>query len=156
LVQHKPKEGSLWWKICGGTGAHTHQGLIFFVDVTSCTIVRRRRQAKFQTLRRILLREYGLGFFKCMSDSHVVCRSAIAGKIPGEAMASAFILAKSSRSPLKKLPDRLIPAAAIGNGDRPPSPQGEGGNHGQDMLPPPSPGHGGSDQWPPSWGREVV
>jgi hypothetical protein len=39
----------------------------------------------------------------------------------------------------------LIPAAAIGNGDRPPSPQGEGGNHGQDMLPP-SPGHGGSDQ----------
>ena len=23
LVQHKPKEGSLWWKICGGTGAHT-------------------------------------------------------------------------------------------------------------------------------------
>jgi hypothetical protein len=29
LVQHKPKEGSLWWKICGGTGAHSHQGLIF-------------------------------------------------------------------------------------------------------------------------------
>jgi hypothetical protein len=25
LVQHKPKEGSLWWKICGGTGAHSHQ-----------------------------------------------------------------------------------------------------------------------------------
>jgi hypothetical protein len=51
-------------------------------------------------------------------------------------MASACILAKSSRSPLKKLPDRLIPAAAIDNGDRPPSPQGEGGNYGQDMLPP--------------------
>ena len=33
LVQHKPKEGSHWgshwWKICGGTGAHTHQGLTF-------------------------------------------------------------------------------------------------------------------------------
>jgi hypothetical protein len=29
MVQHKPKEGSLWWKICGGTGAHTHQGLSF-------------------------------------------------------------------------------------------------------------------------------
>ncbi len=29
LVQHKPKEGSLWWKICGGTGAHSHQGLTF-------------------------------------------------------------------------------------------------------------------------------
>jgi hypothetical protein len=84
----------------------------------------------------------------------VVCHSAISGQIPGEAMASAFILAKSSRSPaLKKLPDRLIPTADIGNGDRPSSPQGEGGIHGQDMLPP-SPGHGGSDQRPPSWGRE--
>jgi hypothetical protein len=30
LVQHKPKEGSLWWTICGGTGAHSHQGLIFW------------------------------------------------------------------------------------------------------------------------------
>jgi hypothetical protein len=29
LVQHKPKEGSLWWKICGGAGAHSQQGLIF-------------------------------------------------------------------------------------------------------------------------------
>ena len=57
---------------------------------------------------------------------------------PGEAMASAFILAKSSRSPLKKLPDRLIPAAAIGNGDRPLSLQGEGGyipGQGQGMMP---------------------
>jgi hypothetical protein len=26
LVSHKVKEGSLWWKICGGTGSHTHQG----------------------------------------------------------------------------------------------------------------------------------
>jgi hypothetical protein len=51
-------------------------------------------------------------------------------------MASAFILAKSSRSLLKKLPDRLIPAAAICNGDRPPSPQGEGGYiPGQGMIP---------------------
>jgi hypothetical protein len=24
LVQHKAKEGSQWWKICGGTGAHSH------------------------------------------------------------------------------------------------------------------------------------
>jgi hypothetical protein len=56
LVQHKPKEASFWWKICGGTGAHSHQGLIFFVDATSCTVVRRRRQAKFQPLRRILWR----------------------------------------------------------------------------------------------------
>jgi hypothetical protein len=29
LVQHKPKEGSHWWKICGGTGSHSHQGLSF-------------------------------------------------------------------------------------------------------------------------------
>jgi hypothetical protein len=29
LVQHKPKEGSQWWKICGGTGSHSHQGLNF-------------------------------------------------------------------------------------------------------------------------------
>jgi hypothetical protein len=34
--------------------------------------------------------EHGLGIFKCLSDSHVVCHSAIAGKIPGEAMASAL------------------------------------------------------------------
>jgi hypothetical protein len=34
MVQHKPKEGSLWWKVCGGTGAHTHQGLIFCERVT--------------------------------------------------------------------------------------------------------------------------
>jgi hypothetical protein len=36
LVQHKPKEGSQWWKICGGTGcSHSHPGLFFFVDGTS-------------------------------------------------------------------------------------------------------------------------
>jgi hypothetical protein len=29
VVRHKPKEGSPWWKICGGAGAHTHQGLMF-------------------------------------------------------------------------------------------------------------------------------
>jgi hypothetical protein len=29
MAQHKAKEGSHWWKICGGTGAHTHQGLNF-------------------------------------------------------------------------------------------------------------------------------
>jgi hypothetical protein len=25
LVQHKASEGSLWWKVCGGTGAHKSQ-----------------------------------------------------------------------------------------------------------------------------------
>jgi hypothetical protein len=60
-------------------------------------------------------------------------------------MTSAFILAKSSRSPLKILRDRLIPAAAIGNGDRPPSLQGVGGNIGQGMMPlSPQAGIGGS------------
>ena len=29
LVPHNAKEGCLWWKVCGGTGAHTHQGLNF-------------------------------------------------------------------------------------------------------------------------------
>jgi hypothetical protein len=29
LVQHRPKEGSHWWKICGGAGSHSHQGLNF-------------------------------------------------------------------------------------------------------------------------------
>jgi hypothetical protein len=29
LVPHKAKEGSQWWKICGGTGSHTHQGKNF-------------------------------------------------------------------------------------------------------------------------------
>jgi hypothetical protein len=40
LVQHKPKEGSLWWTICGGTGAHSHQGLAFCGAVTSSTMHR--------------------------------------------------------------------------------------------------------------------
>jgi hypothetical protein len=84
--------------------------------------------------------QYGLGCFKCLSDSHVVCHSAIVGKSPGEAVTSVFILAKSSRSPLKKLQDRVIPAAGIGSGSRSPSPQGGGD---QDKLPP-SPGLGGS------------
>jgi hypothetical protein len=30
LVQrNKPKEGSQWWKICGGAGSHSHQGIFF-------------------------------------------------------------------------------------------------------------------------------
>ena len=29
LVPHKAKEGCQWWKICGGTGSHTHQGQNF-------------------------------------------------------------------------------------------------------------------------------
>jgi hypothetical protein len=45
-----------------------------------------------------------------------------------------FILAKSSRSPLKKLQDRVIPTAGISNGSRSPSPQGGGD---QDQWPPP-------------------
>jgi hypothetical protein len=32
MVQHKPKEGSLWWKICGRTGAHTHQGFFLWTS----------------------------------------------------------------------------------------------------------------------------
>jgi hypothetical protein len=96
LVQHKAKEGSQWWKICGGAGAHSHQGLTFCGRHQQC----HRTQA---TTGKVPIctadtaacsSEYGLGFFKCLSDSHVVCHSAIAGKSPGEAMASAFILAK--------------------------------------------------------------
>jgi hypothetical protein len=129
MVQHKPKEGSLWWKIYGGTGAHTHQGLNFCGrhQMYPRTQATSGKVPIFTTNTVACSSEHGLGIFKCLSDSHVGCHSA---------MASAFILAKSSRSLLKKLPDRLIPAAAIGNGDRPPSPQGEGGNYGQDMLPP--------------------
>jgi hypothetical protein len=61
-------------------------------------------------------------------------------------MASAFILAKSSRSPLKKLPDRLIPAAAIavtGIGHLLLKGRVASGNHGQDMLPLSPQGEGG-------------
>jgi hypothetical protein len=64
----------------------------------------------------------------------MVCHSAIVGKSPGEAMTSAFILAKSSRSPLKKLQDRVVLAAGIGNDSRSPSPQGGGD---QDQWPSP-------------------
>jgi hypothetical protein len=75
LVQHKPKEGSLWWKICGGTGAHTHQGLTFCGRHTSpavpSTSVRRRRQTTgkvpvFTTDTVACSSEHGLRFFKCL------------------------------------------------------------------------------------------
>jgi hypothetical protein len=66
---------------------------------------------------------------------HVGCHSAIVGKSPGEAMTSAFILAKSSRSPLKKLQDRVIPTAGISNDSRSPSPQGGGDQY--QWSPPP-------------------
>jgi hypothetical protein len=137
MVQHKAKEGSLSWKICGGTGAHTHQGLNF---CGRHQLYHRTQETSgkipiFTTNTVACSSEHGLGIFKCLSDSHVGSHSAIVGGSPGEAMTSAFILAKSSRSPLKKLRDRLIPAAATGNGDRPPSPTGEGGNIGQGMMP---------------------
>ena len=104
MVQHKPKEGSLWWKICGGTGAHTHQGLTFCGrhQMYPRTQATTGKVPNFTTNTVACSSEHGLGIFKCLSDSHVGCHSAIAGKNPGEAMASAFILAKSSRSPLKK------------------------------------------------------
>jgi hypothetical protein len=61
-----------------------------------------------------------------------------------------FILAKSSRSPLKQLKDRVIPALGIGNDGRPPSPLlgEEGGDHGSGSAsgwrgPPPTPPRGG-------------
>ena len=135
LVRHNAKEGCLWWKVCGGTGSHIHQGLNF------CG----RHQAYYRTQKDTgkipnfitntvaCSSEHGLGVFCCLSDSHVGSHSAMVGKDPGEAMASAFILTKSSRSPSRKLQARLIPPAAICNGDRPPSPTGEGG-HGR--MPP--------------------
>jgi hypothetical protein len=120
--------------LCGGTGSHSHQGLNFCGRHQQYP----RTQATtgkvpfFTTDTVACSSEYGLGCFKCLSDSHVVCHSAIVGKSPGEAMASAFILAKTSRSPLKKLQGRLIPRAGIGNDGRSPSPPGDGN---QDMLP---------------------
>jgi hypothetical protein len=92
LVQHRPKEGSHWWKICGGAGSHSHQGLNFCGRHQQYP----RTQATsgkvpfFTTDTVACSSQYGLGFFKCLSDSHVVCHSAIAGKSPGEAMTSAF------------------------------------------------------------------
>jgi hypothetical protein len=82
LVQHKANEGTQWWKICGGTGAHSHQGLTFCVRHQQY----HRTQATsgkvpiFTTDTVACSSEYGLGFFKCLSDSHVVCPAAIAGK----------------------------------------------------------------------------
>jgi hypothetical protein len=85
------------------------------VDDTSCTTARRRRQARRQSLRRTLLRvacssHSGLGIFYCLSEAHLVSHSTRVGSASGEVMARAFILAKSSRSPLKQLEDRVIPA----------------------------------------------
>ena len=98
IVQHKASEGSLWWKVCGGTGAHTHQGLSFcgrhqFYHRTQETP---GKIPKFTTNTVACSSEHGLGIFKCLSDSHVGSHSAIVGKSPGEAMSSAFILASQA------------------------------------------------------------
>jgi hypothetical protein len=56
MVQHKPKRRAAFGgrSVVGRVRIPTK--VLLFVDVTRCTIVRRRRQAKFQSLRRILLR----------------------------------------------------------------------------------------------------
>ena len=137
LVRHNAKEGCLWWKVCGGTGAHNHQGLNFCGrhQLYYRTQKESGKIPNFITSTVACSSEHGLGVYKCLSDSHVGSHSAMVGKSPGEAMSSAFILARSSRSPLKNLRERLIPAAAICNGGRPPSPTGEGGHAGQGMMP---------------------
>jgi hypothetical protein len=72
LVQQKPKEGSHWWKICGGTGSHSQQGLHFCGRHQNYL----RTQAKsgkvpFFTPDTVACSsQYGLGCFKCLSDSH--------------------------------------------------------------------------------------
>jgi hypothetical protein len=35
LVPHNAKEGCLWWKVCGGTGAHNHQGATVYGITTA-------------------------------------------------------------------------------------------------------------------------
>jgi hypothetical protein len=78
LVQHKPKEGSQWWKICGGTGcSHSHQGLFFCGRHQQYP----RTQATsgkvpfFTTDTVACSSNFGLGVSNCLSDSHVVCHS---------------------------------------------------------------------------------
>jgi hypothetical protein len=85
MVQHKPKEGSLWWKVCGGTGAHTHQGLSFCGRHQLChrTQETSGKIPIFTTTTVACSSELGLGVFKCLSDSHVGSHSAVVGKSPG-------------------------------------------------------------------------
>jgi hypothetical protein len=92
------------------SGAHTHQGLSFCGrhQLYHRTQETSGKIPNLTTNTAACSSEHGLGIFKCLSDSHVGSHSAIVGRCPGEAMASAFILAKSSRGPLKKLPDRLV------------------------------------------------
>jgi hypothetical protein len=73
LVPHKAKEGSQWWKICGGTGSHTHQGQ------NSCGRhqLYYRAQEKtgkvpiFTTDTAACSSHYGLGIFHCLSEAHL-------------------------------------------------------------------------------------
>ena len=97
LVPHNAKEGCLWWKACGGTGAHNHQGLNFCGrhQLYYRTQKGSGKNPTFTTSTVACSSEHGLGVYKCLSDSHVGSHSAMAGKSPGEAMSSAFILARS-------------------------------------------------------------
>jgi hypothetical protein len=155
LVLHKAKEGSQWWKICGGTGSHTHQGQNFCGrhQLYYRTQEKTGKVPIFTTDTVASSSHYSLGIFHCLSEAHLVSHSARVGKAPGEVMTRAFILAKSSRSPLKQLKDRVIPTLGIGNDGRPPSPLlGEGDDdhdHGGGSAsgwrgPPPTPRGGGT------------
>jgi hypothetical protein len=106
LVQHKAKEGSQWWKICGGTGSHVcpprannfcgrHQLYPRTQDKTGKVPIFTTDTAACSSL-------YGLGVFCCLSGAHLVSHSSSVGKESGEVMTRAYIPAKSSRSPLKQ------------------------------------------------------
>jgi hypothetical protein len=77
LVPHKAKEGSQWWKICGGTGSHaypvpTSQGQNFCGrhQLYYRTQERTGKVPIFTTDTVACSSHYGSGIFLCLSEAH--------------------------------------------------------------------------------------
>jgi hypothetical protein len=69
LVPHKAKEGSQWWKVCGGTGSHTHQGQNFCGrhQLHYRTQEKTGKVPVFTTDTVACSSHYGLGIFHCLA-----------------------------------------------------------------------------------------
>jgi hypothetical protein len=66
VLEHDATEGCLWWKVCGGAGAHNHQGLNFCGRHQSYYRTQREsgKIPNFITNTAACSSEHGLGVYK--------------------------------------------------------------------------------------------